>query len=51
MIFKLSKNISAGQKIKTRYGWRKVKSVNDIGAVIKEGTIIFGDIIYGFKSK
>jgi hypothetical protein len=50
MTFKLSSNIKAGQKIKTKDGWRKVKEVTDVGAVVKEGVIMFGDTVYGWKA-
>jgi len=50
MTFKLSTNIQAGQKIKTRNGWRKVKEVTQEGAVVKEGVILFGETVFGWKS-
>jgi len=49
MNFKLGTNIESGQKIKTLHGWRKVKEVTIEGAVVKEGIIKFGDIVYGWK--
>ena len=51
MRFTLGTNVQAGQKIKTEKGWRKIKSVNGSGAVVKEGLIEFGSIIYGWKLK
>ena len=49
MTFKLGKTITVGHKIKTRDGWRKVIEVTSEGAVVKEGLIKFGDIVYGWK--
>jgi len=49
MTFTLGTNIEAGQKIKTALGWRKVKSVSDEGAIVKEGLIKFGATVYGWK--
>ncbi len=51
MTFKLGKNIKQGQKIKTAFGWRKVKSVSDTGATVKEGEVKFGETVYGWKHK
>ncbi len=51
MTFKLGTNIEAGQKIKTRFGWRKVLSVTETGAMVKEGLIEFGETVYGWKRK
>lgn len=51
MNYTLSKNIKAGQKIKTKNGWRKVKEVTSDGVIVKEGLISFGDAIYGWKIK
>lgn len=50
MRFKLGTNIKAGQQIKTKNGWRKVLSVTDEGAEVKDGLIKFGDTIFGWKA-
>jgi len=44
-------NVKVGQKIKTGRGWRKVLEVSDIGATVKEGIILFGSTVYGWKNK
>jgi len=49
--FTLSNNIKKGQSIKTSCGWRKVKTVTNEGAVVKEGLIKFGETVYGWKNK
>lgn len=51
MTLTLGKNIEAGQRIRTTLGWRKIKSVSDKGALVKEGLIPFGAKIWGWKSK
>lgn len=51
MIFKLGKNIQVGHKIKTSHGWRKVLSISDKGAQVKEGDIKYGDTVYGWRLK
>ena len=50
MTFKLGTNIKAGQKIKTKAGWRKVEEVTEDGAIVKEGIVLFGATVYGWKS-
>ena len=50
MIFKLSKSIQKGQKIKTNRGWRKVLETSNDGAIVKEGLIKYGDTVYGWRS-
>ena len=50
MTFTLGTNIKVGQKIKTGYGWRKVKKIVNDGALVKEGFIKFGSTIYGWKA-
>ena len=50
MTFKLSGNIKVGQQIKTVDGWRKILSINQDGAIIKDGTVKFGELIYGWKA-
>lgn len=50
MTFKLGTNIKPGQKIKTAIGWRKVLSVTDEGVETKDGTVKFGETIYGWKA-
>ena len=51
MKFVLSENVKVGQKIKTGKGWRKIKEVNKSGAMVKEGLIQFGSLIFGWKAK
>ena len=51
MVFKLSKSIKEGQKIKTNKGWRKVKVVTDTSAILSDCEVYFGDTVYGWKSK
>jgi hypothetical protein len=51
MRFRLSNNIKAGQKIKTAYGWRKVREVTKDGAIVKEGLVRFGHPVYGWKAE
>ena len=51
MTFKLGKNIMVGQRIKTQFGWRKIKSVSSEGALVKEGLVTFGSNILGWKLK
>ena len=51
MVFKLGNNIKAGQRIKTQSGWRKVIEVTERGAIVKEGVIEYGQIVYGWKIK
>lgn len=48
--FKLGTNIKAGHKIKTVEGWRKVLSITDEGVKVKEGTVKFGETIYGWRA-
>lgn len=50
MKFTLSKNVKAGNKIKTNNGWRVVKEVNYDGIIVKEGHIKFGSEVFGWKS-
>ena len=50
MTFTLGTNIKAGQQIKTAKGWRKVLSVTDEGAETKDGTVKFGETVYGWKT-
>ena len=50
MVFKLGKRIQVGQKIKTNFGWRKIKEVTEKGAIVQEGCIQFGETIYGWQS-
>ena len=50
MTFTLGTNIKAGQQIKTANGWRKVLSVTDAGAETKDGTVKFGETVYGWKA-
>lgn len=47
----LGKNVLAGQKIKTLFGWRKIKEVTDEGAVVKEGVVKFGAPVFGWKAR
>lgn len=47
----LGKNVLAGQRIKTRWGWRKIKEVTDEGAVVKEGVVKFGAPVFGWKAR
>lgn len=49
MYFTLNDTIKIGQKIKTINGWRKIKEVTEEGAIVKEGVIKFGQIVYGWK--
>jgi len=49
MTFKLGTNIKDGQKIKTKAGWRKVEEVTEDGAIVKEGIVLFGATVYGWK--
>lgn len=51
MTYKLGTNVCVGQKIKTAQGWRKIKEVTNSGAVVKEGIINFGEVIYGWTIK
>ena len=51
MIFKLSKSVKIGQKIKTLNGCRKVIDITDVGVLTKDGVTAFGDTVYGWKSK
>ncbi len=51
MKFVLSKNIEAGQKIRTANGWRKIKQVTEEGVIVKEGLVEFGEVIYGWKKR
>lgn len=51
MAYKLSENIKEGEKIKTKWGWRRVKEVTDEGAQTEEEFINFGEKIYGWKKK
>lgn len=50
MRFTLGKNVEAGQRIRTTFGWRKIKSISDDGALVKEGLIPFGATIWGWKA-
>lgn len=47
----LGKCVEAGEKIKTAFGWRKIKKVTDEGATVKEGIVKFGAPISGWKLK
>lgn len=47
----LGKNILPGQRIRTTNGWRKVKEVNEDGALVSDGLIKFGETIWGWKAK
>lgn len=51
MLFTLSTSVEKGQRIRTTSGWRKIKSVSDEGALIKEGLVPFGSTIFGWKAK
>ena len=51
MTFTLGENIKANQKIKTAEGWRKIKEVTKAGAIVKEGLVLFGSTVYGWKVK
>ncbi|MGR3179863.1 MAG: hypothetical protein ACUZ8E_17625 [Candidatus Anammoxibacter sp.] len=47
----LSKNIEKGQRIKIASGWRKIKAVTNVGAVVNGGLVPFGSTILGWKAK
>ena len=49
MIFKLGKNVEKGQKIQTFDWWRKILKVTEDGVIIKDGLVLFGDKIRGWK--
>lgn len=50
MQFRLGRYLKVGQKIKTENGWRKIKEINESGVTVKEGFILYGSTVFGWKA-
>lgn len=51
MNYELGKNVSVGNKILLKTGWKKILQVKEGGVEVEGGYIEYGQTIYGWKIK